>query len=207
MFKVHKKLFFVLALISMILGILALAFVVFDMIKYFPIVLDKDEAEIESIQNIIRLISLIFMLLVVAFYLRPKMKLLKVMTKLKDQYRYDFFELILSDSSKRKIDITEVTLKENSGHLEFTPKKKAETLVFENLTVNEAVFLTLDLLREFSYAMYAKVEMVKGKPSRKLSTDAMIDSFTVRYELNNNITKERIYIQNGKYINIKKGLL
>ena len=207
MFGIHKKLFLILSLVSMILGILTLAFVVFDLIKYFDSVKNLSEEEIEGVQNIIRLIALILMLLSVAFYLRPKMKLLKVLTKLKEQYRYDFFELILSDSSKRKIDITEVTLKENSGHIEFTPKKKNETLIFENLNVSEGIYLTLDLLREFSYAMYAKVDMVNGKPSKKLSKEALIDSFVVRYELNNNITKEKVYIENGKYINVKKGLL
>lgn len=208
MFGIHKKLFLILALVSMCLGIIALAIPSFELLRYFDFLKDNTEDEILSLYMVIRLVALILMLLSVALYLRPKMKLMKVLNKISDQYRYDLYNLILMDSSKKKIDIRSVTFEEAGERLTFTPKSKKETLVFEDLTTAEATYITLNLMREFSYAMYAKVENDKnGKPSRKLSNTALIDEFKVNYIYQNGVTQTKEYIKDYKYINIKKVLL
>ena len=187
MFKIHFKLFKILALISMIIGISFLVLVVFQIVKS------------DDLISIFNLSALIFLLLAAALYIHPKMKLFKIKNKYIDKYRLDLYKLILTDSSRNKIDITKVTFNENNGYLEFSPLKKKETLIFDDLTLKEATVVTLDLMREFAYVTYAKLP---EKKTNRLVKDATIDSFEVSYIYSDGI-QSKFFIENGKFVNMK----
>ena len=161
MFGIHKKLYNIFALISMIIGIVILALVVFDVF-----------GENKDLISIMNLISLIFLFLSVALYIRPKMKYMKITNQLQNQFRNDLYSIILDDNKNKIID--KITFVQVDDTLVYQGKKQVFT--FEGLSLYEATVIALNLMKELAYIMYAKVDEKKPK---KLSKEAMISDFTV----------------------------
>lgn len=166
MFGIKKKGCYIVALISAIIGIVVLALKV---CKVFP-----DD-------TLYTLISLVFLLLGFAIYLRPALKTIKVIQATNQQYRTALYTIITKDSSKNKIDLSELVFEEKeidgTSRMTYTSIKTQEVFIFDTLTLKEAQVIALSLLRDFAMIVYGVSETNKKKIVK-----ASVPSFDIKFK-------------------------
>ena len=190
MFGIKKKVYDIIALVFSASGIILLALNIFNAFGD-----DKQN------HMIINLGSIVLLLLAFAIYLRPKTKLMQIEQKYQSEYRSELYTLITKGSSRNKLDVRKVTLKENEDHhLEVLSNKTNDKIIISDLSFNEGLYIIMKLLEEFSDVMYGEVDNNSKKGKYKKPTKATIDEFEVELIYLNGEIKTRKLIEDYKYI-------
>lgn len=182
MFKVNRKPYYIIALISAICGIIVLGLKVFK-------VLPEDE--------LYTLISLCLLLLAFVLYLRPALKTIKTIQALHQQYRSLFYGAITKDCKGNKIDFNSLTLFENDEHKLSYAGNTKEVFVFDSLTFEEGLVIMLSEMKDFVMIVFGVSDNTKKKVK---FTKANIKSFTVNVKKLDGKVLEYPLIIDGKFI-------
>lgn len=173
MFGINKKVYYILALISGIIGIIVLG------LKVFKVLPDEE---------LYTLISLVFLMLGFVLYIRPAVKTLNIQMNLCNHYRNNFF----NELTKENYD-TEINLFENEdGFLQY------KEFIFEGLTVEDAAVIAILLLNDYVRIIFGVMDERKKKFIK-----AQIESFTVKITKKDNTFLYRELIKDYQYTNKK----
>lgn len=145
MFGIRKKAWYITALTSAIIGVIILALKTFNVLplQSWEGVLDR---------SAITLIALIFMLFGFICYMRPSMKMIKVMTELSDTYRDDLYTELMKNNKIPK----EAYFFENDDH-----KLQTGDFVFSTLTFEEGLYLMHHLMKDFVMIVFGELDEKK----------------------------------------------
>lgn len=171
MFGVKTKKSNIVALISGIIGVIVLA------LKVFKVLPDKD---------MYTLLSLIFLLLGFALYLRPKMKLMKAQTSVFQEYRERLYTEMTKGYTKN-FDMTEIMFEEDENGI-----MHYKSISFEKLNFEEFKYVVKQLLQDFVIIVYGE-EIDKGY-------NIKVESFTVRVKKNNGEILESKIVEDYKLV-------
>ena len=190
MFGIKKNVYNIIALILSACGITLLA------LKLFGVFGEEKETNM-----IFTLSSVVLLLLAFALYLRPKSKMMQVTQSILSKYRTDVYTLIMQDSSKNKVDVRKVIVKEREdGHLMMQSLNGKKEIIFEDLSFAEGLYITIKLVEEFAMVMYAVVDEDKKLAKYKKPTVATIDQFELELTYLNGEVKQRKIIEDYKFL-------
>ena len=190
MFGIKKNVYNIIALILSACGITLLA------LKLYGVFGEEKETNM-----IFTLSSVVLLLLAFALYLRPKSKMMQVTQSILSKYRTDVYTLIMQDSSKNKVDVRKVIVKEREeGHLMMQSLNEKKEIIFEDLSFAEGLYITIKLVEEFAMVMYAVVDEDKKLAKYKKPTVATIDQFELELTYLNGEVKQRKIIEDYKYL-------
>ena len=191
MFGIKNKVYNIFALIFSVSGITVLA------LNLFKVFGDNKETNM-----IFTLASIVSMLLAFALYLRPKSKLMQIVSKVESEYRASVYTLLTKDSMPNKLTVSKALLRETSdNHIKLVSQKnEKDELILDSLSFDEGLYIIIKLLEEFSNVMYAKIDENNKLEKYKKPVDANIESFEIELVYLNGEVKTRKLIDNFKYL-------
>lgn len=149
-------------IIALITGLIGVIIIFLKIIKVIPS------------ENIYTLLAVCFMLFGFAFYLRPKMLVLKNKTKYLLQYREGFYKE-LDETFKKNKNKYEIVFEQKNNIIYYNK------FAFDNLNLNEFIDLSHDLLKDFVMIFYCKDEKTKEARIETLNAELILEDGK-RYE-------------------------
>ena len=171
MFGINKKVYYICALISGVIGVIVLGLKIFGVLPN---------------EQTYTLISLIFLMLGFVLYIRPAIKIMTLKMDLCQKYRNDLYNELMKDN---KFDNYLKFYQNEQGEIEYKKFK------FANLTLQEAEIILVMLLND-----YVKIVFGVMDEKKKKFIKANIESFKIEIVMKDNKILYKEFIKNYKFI-------